>query len=335
MKNLIFILTTTILISLFSSCNKSTASEDDQPKNHTEENLRYQGPIIDMHMHAYDKSNPLFGEVTNPTTGDKYMGSKDVASHEKETADMMEKHNIVMTMISSGSHQVVKKWASMHPQKVIKGQIIINPNEINIDSLKLWHNKGELDIIGEVAPNYAGIKPDDNSLTPLFDLAEELEIPIAYHILPGGPPGGVYFAYPETRASQARPLLIEEHLVSHPKVKIYIMHAGWPFVDEMKALMYAHPQVYVDLGVISWVLEEKELHNFLNELVDAGFGKRIMFGSDQMTFTGKIETAINHVNSAPLTMEVKEDIFYNNAARFLDLSLETIRQHKGHKNHSE
>ena len=93
--------------------------------------------------------------------------------------------------------------------------------------------------------------------------------------------------------------------------------------------MYAHPQVYVELGVIDWVLPRKEFHNFLKGLVDAGFGKRIMFGTDQMIWVETIDDAIESVNSAYfLTMEQKEDIFYNNAAKFLGFTEEEIKMHK-------
>ena len=45
---------------------------------------------------------------------------------------------------------------------------------------------GKLKVIGEVAPNYDGILPTDESLTKYFDLAVELDIPIGYHLFPGG-----------------------------------------------------------------------------------------------------------------------------------------------------
>ena len=107
------------------------------------------------------------------------------------------------------------------------------------------------------------------------------------------------------------------------------MHAGWPYLEDMKALMYAHPQVYVELGAIDWVLPKKEFHNFLKGLVEAGFGKRIMFGTDQMVWVETIDDAIAAVNSATfLSLDQKEDIFYNNAARFLGLSDEEIKKHK-------
>lgn len=110
------------------------------------------------------------------------------------------------------------------------------------------------------------------------------------------------------------------------------MHAGWPYLEDMKALMYAHPQVYVDVAVIDWALPKAEFHSFLKGLFDAGFGKRIMFGSDQMEWPQTIDDAIDNINSADfLSMQQKEDIFYDNAATFLGLSEEEIAKHKSTK----
>ena len=107
------------------------------------------------------------------------------------------------------------------------------------------------------------------------------------------------------------------------------MHAGWPFLEDMKALMYAHPQVYVDVSVICWNLPREEFHNYLKGLTDAGFVKRIMFGSDQMTWPAEIANGIEAVNAAPfLSLQQKADIFYFNAANFLELSQDQINQHQ-------
>jgi predicted TIM-barrel fold metal-dependent hydrolase len=54
--------------------------------------------------------------------------------------------------------------------------------------------------------------------------------------------------------------------------------------------------------------------------MQAGFGKRIMFGSDQMVWTDAISIAIENILSADfLTAEQKKDILYSNAKRFLKL----------------
>jgi uncharacterized protein len=88
----------------------------------------------------------------------------------------------------------------------------------------------------------------------------------------------------------------------------------------MKALLYEHPQVYVDLGVIGWSQPRPEFHRFLRGLVEAGYGKRIMFGSDQMVWPDRIEKTVEAIEQASyLTAQQKDDIFYNNAASFLRL----------------
>ena len=103
-------------------------------------------------------------------------------------------------------------------------------------------------------------------------------------------------------------------------MRIYVMHAGWPMLDEMVALMWAHPQVYVDVGVIDWALPRPEFHSYLRRLVDAGFGKRIMFGSDQMVWPDVIGRAIEGIESAAfLSEQQKRDILYNNAVIFFRL----------------
>lgn len=112
-----------------------------------------------------------------------------------------------------------------------------------------------------------------------------------------------------------------------------LMHAGWPMLDDLLALMYAHPQVHVDVGVIAMVLPRAEFHAWLERIVRTGFHSRVMFGSDQMQWPGGIERAIEAIESAAfLSASQKRDIFYHNAVRFLRLSeREIARHHRGGK----
>jgi predicted TIM-barrel fold metal-dependent hydrolase len=125
-------------------------------------------------------------------------------------------------------------------------------------------------------------------------------------------------------------LLLEDVLVRHPRLRLYVMHAGWPFLENMIALLNAYPQVYVDVGVIDWTKPRKEFDRYLRGLVEAGYGKRIMFGSDQMVWPEAIEMAVAAIQSADyLSPEQKGDIFYHNAARFLRLEPTTPVAPKG------
>ena len=283
----------------------------------------YKGPIIDVHIHAFDQErSAMFFGMTHPPTlrGETYEGVTSAEEQRIKTIGMMEKHNVVKAVVSGGT-----LWYDHHPEKILIGE------QGDIERLRSLHAQGKLHSISELSPFYAGMKADNPMMEPYYALAEELQIPIGFHILPGGPNGGIYtVGMTKMRAYNANPLQMEDVLVNHPRMKAYIMHGGWPYLEDMKALMYAHPQVYIDIAVINWIIPEKEFHNFLKGLVDAGFGDRIMFGSDQMTWPQTIEIGINAVNNAGfLTIKQKEDIFYNNAARFFGLSDEEIKKHKG------
>ncbi len=286
----------------------------------TAQSPEYTGPIIDMHVHAYQQPNPMFGmSFTHPLTGEVYNTVNNLEEHKAWTFGKFKEHRIVKAVVNYNP-----EWYEEDPYRVLLGVGNGDPEE-----LKELHAADKLHVMAEMAQYYGGAQADDPALDPLFELAETLNIPVGYHIYPGGPPGGMYTGYPGVRAANADPMQIEQVLVNHPKLKVYIMHAGWPYLDDMKALLYAHPQLYVDVGVICWGQPRAEFHNFLKGLIDAGFGKRIMYGTDQMAFLGTFDQGIESIQSAPfLSLEQKADIFYNNATQFLNLTEEEKALHQ-------
>lgn len=103
-----------------------------------------------------------------------------------------------------------------------------------------------------------------------------------------------------------------------------------PCMAQDRGPILSYPQVYVDISALDWLLPRAELHAYLKSLIDAGLGKRIMFGSDQMVWPDAIGLAIEGVESAAfLSAEQKRDIFYDNAAEFLRLDQATIERHHG------
>ncbi len=157
-----------------------------------------------------------------------------------------------------------------------------------------------------------------------------MDIPVAIHVGPG-PPGAPYLpGSAGYRAKLHSPLVLEEVLVRHPKLRLSAMHAGWPMLDDALAMLWTHPQLYVDVGVISFAIPRPAFHNYLRRIVEAGFGKRVLFGSDQMVWPEIIEVAIESIETADfLDQNQKRDILYNNAARFLGLSQDQIARHHG------
>jgi len=191
--------------------------------------------------------------------------------------------------------------------------------EPSVDALRQKAKKQKIYAFAEIGQQYLGIAVNDPRMEPYYALAEELDIPVGIHMGPG-PPGVSYFGAPDYRMRLSSLLLLEDILVRHPKLRVWAMHAGWPLIDDAIAALYAHPQLYVDVGIIVYAFPRKEFYGYLQRLIDAGFENRIMFGSDEMVWPEALSAAIDSIENAPsLNSEQKRDILYNNAARFLRL----------------
>jgi Amidohydrolase len=198
----------------------------------------------------------------------------------------------------------------------------------DIEWLRGEVQSGRIRAFGELSPQYPGISPNDSLLEPYWQLAEDFDLPVAIHMGPG-PQGVAYdsapvpFKSPNYRMALGDPLLLEEVLLRHKKLRLYVMHAGWPRLEAMLALLYAHPNVYVDVAALSAdrLVPRANYYAYLRTLVEAGFGKRIMFGTD---FPDQVQTGVTAILEADfLSTEQKSDILCNNAARFLRLQPST------------
>jgi predicted TIM-barrel fold metal-dependent hydrolase len=310
-------------------------------------------PIIDMHLHAYPadaegpppvgicappeqhsvwdpgqpfpsvyrswvKEPPCASPVWSPETDDEVM---------TQTIEVMERRNIVGVL--SGSPERVKAWRAAAPHRFIAGlELPVGRGALSPDEVRILHEEGDLRVLAEVTSQYAGIPPDDERMESYWALAEELDIPVGIHIGPG-PPGVIYLGATGYRARLHSALTLEEVLVRHPRLRVYVMHAGFPMLDDLLAVLYAHPQLYVEVGEIVFAEPRSAFYRYLRGVVEAGFGARVMYGTDQMVWPGVIERSIEAIEKAPFLSErQKRDILYNNAARFLRLSDEEIAQHR-------
>jgi predicted TIM-barrel fold metal-dependent hydrolase len=223
----------------------------------------------------------------------------------------------------------VNAWTSFAKGRVTPAISFASEPRRSVEEFRRLFKENAFAVFAEIGAQYHGVRLDDESYEPYFALAEELDIPVGVH-LGEGPPGAAYLAYPNYRAALTTPFQLEKVLVRHPKLRLYVMHYASPLVDQMIAMLYSHPQLYVDVAQNDWGFPRAHFYSQLKRLIDAGFEKRIMFGSDQMIWPQTIVVAIKTIQEAPfLDAKQKRDIFYNNAARFLRLSEGTLALHKG------
>jgi predicted TIM-barrel fold metal-dependent hydrolase len=280
--------------------------------------VRDKPPIIDMHLHAFQLPDGVAPPV-NPVTGRPSTSLTTVELRDASLAALA-RYNIVKA-VTSGPAETVAQWRAVAPERILVGAFVDEDNPLpELSALRADIRAGRVHVLGELALQYRGMAPNDPRLEPYYTLAEELDIPVGLHT--GiGPPGTPYQpCCPRFRVTLGNPIQVEEVLVRHPRLRLYLMHGGAPYLQETKAIMSVYPQVYADLSVINWILPREEFHSYLRELMRAGFGKRLLFGSDQMFWPEAIGMAVEGIESATfLTEGEKRDIFYNNAVRFLRL----------------
>ncbi len=276
-------------------------------------------PVIDVHMHAVGAPGDL--------------ESESAAAARAARLAALNALNVRYAVLS-GAPDAVEAWHRAAPDRVIPSLLFpcekgLVPNAggpcfgdgvefPDVAWVRSEIKAGRLKALGEITAQYMGIPPNDGRLEPYFALAEEFDIPVGIHL--GLGPRGI--AYPSSplpvkspnfRAAAGNPLLLEEVLAKHPRLRVWVMHAGWPLANEMLYILHMHPQVYVDVAYLHYGITRAEYYGYLRRLVEAGHGTRIMFGSD-----GRLKEGIEAILQADfLNEDQKRDILYNNAARFL------------------
>lgn len=290
-------------------------------------------------MPRWDNSKPLESIFTDVALcDDPVMSPRTDDALLQETLDVMRRRNIYGVV--GGEPARVKAWAEAGGNRIIKGLDLVFDDATGDarfgrdsdavttpEDIRALFESGGFLVLAEVMNQYAGIKPDDPRMEPFWALAEELQFPVGVHV-GGGGPGEPYAGSPNFRAADQSPLTFENVLVRHPRLRLYLMHAGYPFSEDLQALMFTHPQIYVEVSMAVNIETREAFYNFLKPVCDAGYCDRVMFGSDQIIWPGIIEPGIETIESAPfLSKAQKRDILYNNAARFLRLTPEEIARH--------
>lgn len=153
-------------------------------------------------------------------------------------------------------------------------------------------------------PSYQFFYPNEARLYPLYQKAQDLGLPIIFHI------GSSIFK--GTRLKYCDPIYLDDIAVDFPHLKIIMAHSGRGFwYSECFSLSRLHKNVYMDITG----LPPQNLLNYFPELEKNA--EKILFGSDWPTMPTSIEKNIEAIKSLPLKEKTIESILFGNASRIL------------------
>jgi uncharacterized protein len=157
---------------------------------------------------------------------------------------------------------------------------------------------------------YNGVTANDRRYYPLYAKAAELDVPVR-----------IYTAmnYANDRPYDlGHPRHLDDVAVDFPELRIVAGLAGWPWVNEMVALLRRHPNLYVDTAAhhpryfaqpgSGW----EQFMQFGNTLLQ----DKVMVGLSRYLFGTSFEALIEDYKNLPLKEKVVEKWLYGNAATF-------------------
>jgi uncharacterized protein len=283
-------------------------------------------PVLDLHVHVmlldnliYAAEQSNFGAHRKTTTGivtdRKVLLSK--------TIESMDKNNIRKAMVFSDKG-MIREWMAAYPDRFLpsfqpggaadntrKHQAAAEQFEKEVDEKK-WVAMGELGMA------YTGRALNDPAYFPYYEVCERKGLPVFFHTGgPNGPDPQRMFSE-RFRVELADPLLLQDVVMRFPKLKVVIMHMGWPYSDHALYMLYTYPNVYLETSGVNWLLGPSLFKRILREAVETGGADRILFGSDAPLWPQFMTEAVDSVRNADfLTPADKRKILWDNAAALL------------------
>jgi predicted TIM-barrel fold metal-dependent hydrolase len=163
----------------------------------------------------------------------------------------------------------IADYVSQQPEKLI-GFLSLDPTQPGWQQ-ELQFGHQELGLRGiKLMPMYAGFRPDDERLNPLWDYASRNQLPVLLHT------GTTFIS--QAPLEFTLPRLLDTVATRFPELRLILAHLGHPFEGECVAVIRKHPNVYADVSALHY--RPWQLYNSLMLVQEYGVWHKLLFGTD-------------------------------------------------------
>ncbi|MBW2634916.1 MAG: amidohydrolase, partial [Deltaproteobacteria bacterium] len=199
-----------------------------------------------------------------------------------------------------------------HPERFVAGYLCINPLADDDMATVVENEVKERGFKGvNIQPWAYRVRCNDKRFYPVYEKCLELNIPVTIHC-------SINFTVNRT-IDYGRPLYLDEVACDFPDLKIIANHGGWPWVTEMVAVAWKHPNVYIEIGAVApkyigtpgtgW----EPLMVYGNSLLQ----DRVLFATDNML---PHRRCVEEIKALPLKPDVKTKWLGLNALKLLEMT---------------
>ncbi|MBE6569314.1 MAG: amidohydrolase [Ruminococcaceae bacterium] len=268
--------------------------------------------IFDIHTHTYpekiaDKATVNLGNFYNFR-----VEGKGTYAHLESQAEANGVHGYLLFSVATNAHQVSKvndSIASLAEYSRSKGFLTVGFAGMHQDFEDF---EGELNRAWDIGlrgvklhPDIQGVDADDARLFPLYELMEG-KMPLYLHVGDNRP---------EYRFSEAKKIV--RILENFPKLEVVAAHlGGYKAWDDALTYLAGRERVWYDTSSAVWAMTPE----YAGMLIGKLGAENIMFGTDYPVMNTAEE--VERFLRIDLTDDQREDIFWNNAIRFLHLEEE-------------
>jgi predicted TIM-barrel fold metal-dependent hydrolase len=231
-----------------------------------------------------------------------------------EFAAMLEKAGVEKGMVRADTNTETGKVVRAHPERFF-GFAMISPYDGMRGVREFERLVREEGLVGlSMSPLKERIPASDRRYYPMYAKAVELNIPVrVYSSMNYGTDRPYDLGHPRN---------LDQICMDFPEMTLIAGLSGWPWVNEMVALLRRHPNLYCDTSAhrprhfatpgSGWEM----LMQFGNSLIQ----DKIMTGFSWSTIGESYETLISEYLALPLKDSVKEKWLFGNAARVFGFS---------------
>lgn len=193
--------------------------------------------------------------------------------------------------------------ADAHPGRFLVSATIVRPDRPtrNVVRLRELASHPRLCMV-RVAPLFTQVAIDDAKHYPVYQLCEELGLPVAINV---GVPG------PRVRSRVQHPELLEDVLIDFPGLTVIGAHMGHPYEELLMNYMRKWDTLYLSCTAYAPRYLDPALVTFMNT---SRYRGRVLWGSDDPWFP--MDRSLSEAAELPLGDEAR-DLFLGGTARRL------------------